>query len=304
MSIPLLDALKRSAAVPSMPQVATRFLEIMQKPDFDYKELISVLSTDPGTASEILRLTNSSLFGVVRQITSLDQAMAMLGVRRLRSIVLGRYAVETMNACKSRVIDTSYYWRRSVATAVLASRFAEIDTPRQRDEAFIAGLLADVGVMVLDAAMPDRYRPLAEQYRPLGKDQITVAEKTLLGVTHAEVSAAVLEHWQLPELVCDAVCHHADEPTINKAPTLATVVGAADAIGKYLSENPKDMERVVEVCRREAARVGLGAQGLVELVGDIEKQIEELASMLRVDIIPSKVYDLIARAITEHLVPA
>ena len=97
MDTNVLDLLKRSAAIPSIPQVAMRFLELIQDPDFEYRELADVLATDPGTAGEILRLANSSLFGVSRQITSLSHAMAMLGVKRVRSLVLGRYIVDSID---------------------------------------------------------------------------------------------------------------------------------------------------------------------------------------------------------------
>ena len=69
----VFDLIKRSAAVPSMPQVAARFLEIVQDPDFEYKEVVEVLSTDPGMTGELLRLANSPLFGVARKITTLNQ---------------------------------------------------------------------------------------------------------------------------------------------------------------------------------------------------------------------------------------
>ena len=73
----VLETLKRSAVVPSMPQVVTRFLEIIQDPDFNYNQLVEVLGADPGTTSEVLRLANSALFGVTRQITSLRQALTL-----------------------------------------------------------------------------------------------------------------------------------------------------------------------------------------------------------------------------------
>ena len=82
MNATVLEAIKKSAAVPSMPQVVTRFLELMQDPDFDYRDLVTVLSTDAGTVSEILRLVNSALFGVRQKIVSLRQALTLLGPKR------------------------------------------------------------------------------------------------------------------------------------------------------------------------------------------------------------------------------
>ena len=94
MNAKVADAISKSAAVPSIPQVVTRFLEVIQDPNFDYDDVVKAIGADAGTVSEILRLANSALFGVSRKVTSLRQALTLLGPRRTRSLVLGRYLVE------------------------------------------------------------------------------------------------------------------------------------------------------------------------------------------------------------------
>ena len=93
MNADALETLKRSAAIPSLPQVVTRFLEVIRDPAFDFDEVADVLSADPGMTADMLRLVNSPLFGVTRTVSSLHQALALLGLRRVRSLVLGRYLV-------------------------------------------------------------------------------------------------------------------------------------------------------------------------------------------------------------------
>ncbi len=299
----VFDLVKRSAAIPSMPQVAARFLEIVQDPDFDYDEVVEILSTDAGTASEILRLANSPLFGVTRQITSLAQALTLLGLKRVRSLVLGRYIVESIDRGKPPVVDTSYYWRRSLATAVLAARLAEPLEPQWREEAFICGLLADVGVVILDETLGERYRPTAEEYRPHGRTDLAAMEREALGISHAEVSAMVLEHWRLPDVVCEAVRGH--ETGVGNKPDpdqpLARIIGAADHIAKYLCESPGDIEQVAEACRRAVAAVGLEPELLARILTEIEPQVTELAAVLRIDVVSSQVYGLIAGKLHDEL---
>ncbi|MGD2110653.1 MAG: HDOD domain-containing protein, partial [Phycisphaerae bacterium] len=89
MKASVLETIKKSAAVPSMPQVVLRFLEIMQDPGFEYRDLVKVLSADAGTVSEVLRLANSALFGVRNKVVSLQQALTLLGPKRTRSLLLG-----------------------------------------------------------------------------------------------------------------------------------------------------------------------------------------------------------------------
>ncbi len=302
----VLDLIKRSAAIPSMPQVAARFLEIVQDPEFDYKEVVEVLSADPGMTGELLRLANSPLFGVARRITTLNQALTLLGLKRVRSLVLGRYIVDSIDKKHPPVIDTSYYWRRSLATAVLAARLADPLEPRFREECFVAGLLADTGIVILDETLMTDYRDIARQYCPHGQDVLADMEKLAFDVTHGQVSAMILQHWHLPDVVCDAVRWHCETPPTLETPAarIARIIGAADRLGKYLCETPQDLDAVAESC--QSIMVGLELEPIVlaRILTEIEPQIQDFSSVLRLDVIPSQVYTMIADRLRERLTPA
>ncbi|MCH7700202.1 MAG: HDOD domain-containing protein [Planctomycetes bacterium] len=301
MNADVLEAIKKSAAVPSMPQVIVRFLEVIQDPSFEYTELVKVLSVDPGTVSDLLRLTNSALFGVRREVTNLRHALTLLGPRRTRSMVLGRYLVATLGDDVSHGLDLSYFWRRSLSSAVLATRFASVVAPRLRDEAFISGLLADIGIPILAEAFPTPYAELAGRYAPRTKPFDCADELKAVGVTHAEVSAMVLDDWGLPDLICNAVRRHhsAPEPD-DDAAILSRILGATDRLAVVLCEAP-DPETVGQVCVEATDAIGMDLKVFYDLLGDIENDIEELASTLRIDVISSTVYALIAKTIQGKL---
>jgi len=301
MDTTILELVKHSAAIPSMPQVAVRFLEIVQDPDFDYREVVEVLSSDPGTTSEILRLANSSLFGVTRKVTALPHAMTLLGIRRVRSLVLGRYIVESLSKRGCASAEPAYYWRRSLTTAVMAARLADAIMPDRREEAFIAGLLADIGIVILDEAVPTKYRAIAEQYRPGGNPDLALAENVLLSATHGQVSAMVLDHWKLPEAVCEAVRWHPWEMKEQGKDSLADVVGAADRMSKRLCETPVDIDAVIADCREIAHVMNVAPETLARCLMEIEEHITEFSSLLKIDVISSQVYELIASKIQECL---
>ncbi len=301
MDTTVFDPMKHSAAIPSMPQVAVRFLEIVQDPDFDYREVVEVLSSDPGTTSDILRLANSSLFGVTRKVTALPHAMTLLGIRRVRALVLGRYVVESIGQKGCASVEPAYYWRRSLTTAVLAARLADALTPDRREEAFIAGLLADIGIVILDEAIPKKYRAIAEQYKAGGNPDLAVTEKALLDTNHGQVSAAVLDRWKLPQAVCQAVRWHPWELKEQGKDLLADIVGAADRVSKKLCEPPADIDAVVADCREIAHVLNLAPESLARCLMEIEQHITELSSLLRIDVIASQVYRLIASKLEEYL---
>lgn len=305
MKASVLETIKKSAAVPSMPQVVLRFLEIMQDSGFEYRDLVKALSADAGTVSEILRLANSALFGVRNKVVSLQQALTLLGPKRTRSLLLGRYLVDAMSKKKIGGLDMNYLWRRSVASSVIASHFAETVLPRRRDETSIGALLADIGIPILAESMPDGYRPLVEQFKPRGTQFCADEEIEAVDVTHGQVSAMVLAHWKLPEDVTHAVnLHQSTNPGDGEVATIARILNASDRIGRLFCELP-DKAEVVPVCSDAVAFIGIAPEDLVRLLPTIEKDIEELADALRIDVIPSDVYAFVAKTLQEQIsVPA
>lgn len=302
MTSETLELVKRSAAVPSVPHVVTRFLEITQEPEFRYDDLAELLGTDPGIASEILRLANSALFGVTRQVTHLKQALTLLGLKRVRSLVLSRYMVQSVGSGMRGGIDMSYLWRRSLASAVLAARFSDALMRGKRDEAFIATLLADIGVVILSDCLSHRYHPVAERYRPCETYDLADLERATVGVCHAQVSALVLEHWQLPDLIAGAVRYHHAWPITEDVPAdvalCARIVNGSSRLGKMLCEKPH-IDEVAGVCKQAMDLIGLELSVLAGTLEKIEADIEELAQILRVDVISSSVYTLIAQQVKE-----
>lgn len=299
-----LEAIKKSATVPSMPQVVLRFLEVVQDPNFEYDDIVKTLSADAGTVSEILRLCNSALFGMRERVVSLRQALTLMGPKRTRSLLLGRYLVDAVGKQRVDGLDMGYYWRRSLATAVVSSRIAGTGSGVDPEEVFVAALLADIGLPILAEAMSDAYAPVLQRFVPYGEDITAEFEQETVGASHGEVSAMVLKYWSLPEVVCTAANLHQSE-TFGDSPAgrIARIISASDRISKLLCEIP-DLDAAVTVCQEATDMVGVDPQKLVQILTTIESDIEELASALRIDVIPGNVYHQIAKAVQDRLCQA
>jgi len=307
VNLETLDLIVRSAALPTMPQVVTRFIELSAEPEYKVDDLVEVLATDPGISSELLRLTNSALFGVTRQVSSLKQAFTLLGLGRVRTLVLGRYMISQIGPGDVERSDFSfsYFWRRSLSTAVLAAKFAHHIAPKYREEAFIGGLLADIGVVILLKSLPQRYGPIAAEYAPLRGEHFLDRELQELGVTHADVGALVLERWMLPPLVVEAVRHHhaAEIPEAAEqedAWRLAAIIHGSQLIAKLLCEDPRK-NPVYDICKVAMDKVGLDVGVLPEILTQVEGTIRELAELLGIELIRSDVYNRISQLIAEEL---
>ncbi len=301
-----LDLISRSTTLPTMPQVVVRFLEISADERCDMQQVVSVLKADPGICSELLRMTNSALFGVTRQVSSLQQAIALLGMGRVRTLVLGRYLVDRLDASAGQFegMSFSYYWRRALATAALATRFAEVLAPRQREEAFIGGLLCDTGVVAMLQAIGKVYSQIVVDYAPLHGDDYAGRERSALGLTHADVSAMILEKWMLPPAVVEAVrLHHADTFDESMAPdaqALARILDAAGRMGRVLCERP-DPQAIIQACRTSLRILRTDEIFLKQAMHDIEPVIRELADLLRIYIVRSNVFNRICEIIETQL---
>jgi len=301
MNAAVLETIKKSAAVPSMPQVVLRFLEIMQDPEFDYADLVKVLSTDPGTVSELLRLANSALFGVRNKVVSTKQALTLLGPKRTRSLLLGRYLVDTISTKKITGLDMNYFWRRSLTSSLLASHFAEEVIRPHRDEAFVGALLADIGIPILAEALPEEYADVLVGFRPDGPGLNCEQELEAVEVTHAEVSAMVLQHWTLPASICAAVnLHQSTNPGAGDTAIIARILQAADRIAALLCESPS-AERIHAVCQEAVQFAGVDQALLVKILPVVEQDIEELADALRIDVIPGKAYARMAQTLSARI---
>ncbi len=294
----ILQAIWQTAYVPSMPAAATRFIELCMREDPEFDDLVDVLSTDPGMASEILRLANSPFFGITKRIHSLKLALTLLGLVKVRSLVMGRYLVQEMDKLECPALNHTHYWRRSITCATLAARFSEAGGEELEEEAFICGLLADIGVVVLAGAVPDRYETIAREYQPLHGDRWVKRELHHLGISHATVSGLILHDWHFPADIVEAVrCHHDNlhlSPDMRRFNRIACLVGAAsDAVELLLEVRSPDRTR--ELCSRASAKSGLELDALIGAMLSIEDHLADLAFLLRIRIEPTKTRDLIAR---------
>ncbi len=304
MNATILEFIDSTDAIPSMPQIVTRLLEITRDTDYKIADVINLLSTDVGVAGDILKLANSPLFGVSGKVSSLTHATNLLGIKRIRTLVMGRCMVDKVNQAPAPSLDLSYYWRRSLTCGVLAARFAEHALPNFRDEAFMSGLLGDVGIVVLARALPEKYAEIAKTYAPHGTDDFVALEEKGVGTTHPYVSALALERWGLPETMIEGVRHHHDAAFTGdldkNIEELARVVHGASSISKLLCEAPEE-EVIASTCAEAMAMVRLNVGVLENVLGNIEGDIAEFADLLRIDVIPSSVYRIIAKTVSEHL---
>jgi HD-like signal output (HDOD) protein len=279
----ILRCIDERNAIPSAPHIVTRLYEIATDPSCTADRVARLLATDAGVVTDLLRLANSALFGGARRVLSVAEAVVRLGTLQVRSLVVSRALVQLLHDDARCLIDRTDFWRRSLATAALAARFASHHAHVARELGFTAGLLSDVGVLILCRALPEEYAPLAELYATLRGEELRKRERDVLGVAHAEVGALALERWRLPEALIAAVRERSPGPAPLTAALSGLLDGAHELARALCERQPSGCLR--ELCSWALERADVSPSALAGMLPQIEADIADLAATLRIEVL-------------------
>lgn len=192
--------------LPALPAVVAEVLRITEDPSTSTADVSEVIQSDPAMTAKVLRVSNSSYYGMKQYVGTLKLALVILGVREVRNIVLGISVFETLNEQGGDMKVAQEIWNRSLKTAGICKKLAGAMALGLQGEEFIAGLLADIGIMGM--LRKDGKGPYRALYESLGSDSRAVlcrAEQLQYGFTHASVSRAMAMQWNLPQTLSDAL---------------------------------------------------------------------------------------------------
>ncbi len=207
----ILKELTASNSLPTLPAIAARIVELTQDPDVALDDLAEMIQNDQALAAKILRTINSSYYGLQQKCASIQRALALMGLNPVRSLVLGFSLVDTVGEDCCGKFDFTSYWKRGLLTAIGARAVAEAKRFSGADEAFLGGLLQDVGMVVLHRALKEVYEDLLERSNGVHASLLAL-EINELETHHAEVGAMLTQRWNLPEELVLCVRYH-ERPT-------------------------------------------------------------------------------------------
>lgn len=256
-----VDLLAAVDALPPLPAVALRVMEVAQNPKSSASDLALVVSSDPGLSGRILRVVNSAAYRRAREITSVQEALVTIGFVQARNMAIsgaiaGAYAPDALNALFR--IDT--FWEHSIAVAFKAAEIAgkgrRVDVP----SAFTAGIVHNMGRLAVFYADPAGLDQAVATAIGTGAS-LEAVEAAQLGYDHTELGGRLAIKWKLPEAIRDAIAHHHDD--IDTDQTLAGCVAAAD---RYVCANGLLPGYVVPVPAGETRRITADFQALMRQV--------------------------------------
>jgi putative nucleotidyltransferase with HDIG domain len=195
--------LKTPNALPTVPKVAAALLATFNQPDVDPMAVAQCIATDPVLTARLLKMANSSFFGLVRSVSSAREAMQVLGMTKVRSLSLAAILEQSFSAVPG--IRLEEFWHYSINTANLAQFIAK---PIRLDEntAFTAGLVHAIGELIMHVGMPEEMNRLNAIIKPLEIKRAR-AEIQAFGYSYADVGAELARQWRFPKAMVDAIKH-------------------------------------------------------------------------------------------------
>ena len=222
---------KKLADLPPLPAVVGRIMETVNNPDSTAEELNKLISMDQGLASKVLRIVNSAYYGFPKRISTLTQAVIILGFNTVRNIVLGVSAFGLLTQKSMPYgLNRMQFWEHSVCTGIAGSIIAKKRLQKVRsaaEEAFIGGLLHDVGALFLDSYFPVQYAVAIAFASREGKTSRD-SEAMVLGMDHASVGRRIGEHWNFPQHLVLIIGGHHDPMRYKEASELVCIAHAGE----------------------------------------------------------------------------
>ncbi|MDB5324897.1 MAG: hypothetical protein JWM57_466 [Phycisphaerales bacterium] len=298
MSPQLLERISNCTDLPSLPAIAVQVLELTQAENVDLSQIADVISRDPALTGRILRTVNSSFYGRARNVGTISQAIVVLGLQSVKTLVLGFSLVTSVAGKKSKGFEHTTYWKHSLFTATASRLIAQRVGVVQVEEVFLAGLLADVGMLVLDRLMGEAYGPVARR----SHFDLAAAEQAAFGTTHGEVSGHLAVSWKLPPLLTTPIaCHHdtgaVAEPTLRR---LAEIVSAASRCADVFTD-PQAGAAIADV-RERMKTFNLDASVGDSLMGELQIKAKEIAKLFDINIGESESFEKVLQRANEALV--
>jgi len=203
------EVIQNLGDLPPLPQVATRVIRITADSNTSSEELQNLVRTDQALSAQVLRIANSAMFGRVREVTTLTQAILTLGFSTARSVVLASCVKNLFNRGPAGVQERTL-WKHALVTGITGSAFSRALKLPVIEEAFLAGLLHDIGKSVLALKFPDGYAALLRRVQNQEGDDGLTQELDTFGFDHAMVGEALLTSWNLADSVQAVVRWHHD----------------------------------------------------------------------------------------------
>jgi putative nucleotidyltransferase with HDIG domain len=271
----------------TLPQTLVEVLRIAESPQSSAHDLSQIILRDAPVTARLLRMANSAMYGRSGQVKTVHQAVVLLGFRSVKSVVLSTAVYDVFNTDDAHApVDLQQFWLHSLECATTAQLLAAKIHHQPQEEAFVAGLLHDLGILLMGRAFGDDYRDFLRADPP--KEGWTQGEQDRFGIDHTEAGALVFSEWSMPENLIEVVARHHDALTCgdqDELDTLTLLVGLADRISHHSIEpSPALSAGQIAAKHKVVEKLGLNAVDLSSVDSWVTENLTAVAAHLEIEI--------------------
>ncbi len=226
----LKNIVNRIVDLPTLPQVVTTIMALIEDPDSSAKDINDVMANDPALAGKILKLVNSAFYGLPNRVSSIQQAITILGFNTIKSLAISASVFDLFGSEGDESFNYEKFWKASVGCATIARFVAKREPGVNPDTMFVVGLLHGMGKLVLDQYAPVEFQEILELARSM-ETSFVAAESQVLNTSYADIGFWLTQRWQLAEEVQEAIRH---QDRIPECPDPYKPHAAILAFSKYI----------------------------------------------------------------------
>jgi HD-like signal output (HDOD) protein len=224
------QAIQSVSSIATLPEVTTQIIKTIEDPRSSVQQLNKIISHDPALVTRILKVVNSAFYGLPGQVASVERAIVMLGLNAVKNIAVAASLGQMFRGVKlCEGFTAKDLWTHCVGVAVASRELAKQNKLPVADEAFLAGMIHDIGLLVALQVWPEKLRVVCEQARSSGREFCQV-EREVYGVDHTQLGAGLAAKWSFPKSCQQVVSMHHAPDGAGDVRTLVSVVSAADRL--------------------------------------------------------------------------
>ena len=279
-SLPFFDRIKTSKNLPSLPQILLKLIELCNSEESTVKDISQIIIKDPSLSAKIVNMASSTYYGLANRVTTIDQALVILGQNTIKNIAIISSVTQAFSKVKDNsVFKLKIFWRHSLVCAILARLIAKKTLYTSPDEAFLTGLLHDIGKLVLWVNFPKEYAGILKSSND--RCDLILAGEALHGSTHCEVGSWLIKRWNLQSFMADAVLYHHDSvDRIQDALPLVKIIYVANILCPETNK-----EKVVKFGIAKNI-FGFEISEVEKIILQAEEEVVDVAKSLGIDIGP------------------
>jgi len=263
----------------SPPVIYLKLQKALSDPDVSFGDFSDIISADPNLAARLLRITNSSFYRFDAKVETITHALSIVGMDQVTELALGAIMVQHFKGISKDLVSMHSFWMHSIGCGLAARTIAKNMDERHVEPYYIAGMLHDVGSLIIYKEVPEKAQEILTRCKNEGLPQSTVEEE-VLGFTHAQVGAIVFSKWGLPRSLIEAVQFHHYPSRAEEHPLYPTIVHLGDIIAYKMNLGTGGEPGIPELDASAVRRVGINRSVLTGIVDFVRDQVEDTVSIL------------------------